>query len=106
MPLTNTRGFRAPLLLSDHFGRHGVRVGITTETDYEDNADAFLCPTCPPSALEFRRRNGDLVRYDQVGDVFAVLARDGYIKTYLRPDPLVHLEPTNLDYYRREQAKG
>jgi hypothetical protein len=49
--------------------------------------------------------DGDLVRYDEAADVFAILRKDRFIKTCYRPDPLFHGEPTNLDYYLSEAAK-
>jgi hypothetical protein len=50
--------------------------------------------------------NGDLVRYDEVADVFAILGSDGFIKTCYRPDPLFHGTASNLDYYLQEEAKA
>jgi pyocin large subunit-like protein len=50
--------------------------------------------------------NGDLVRYDEGVDVFAVLRSDGFIKTCYRPDPVFHGQRTNLDYYLSEEAKA
>jgi hypothetical protein len=49
--------------------------------------------------------NGDLVRYDEVADVFGILSSDGFIKTCYRRDPLFHGEASNLDYYLHEEAK-
>jgi filamentous hemagglutinin len=73
--------------------------------DYEALADAFLQNPCPVSAVQFVRSNGDLVRYDQAADLFAILRKDRFIKTFFRPDPAIHGEPTNLDYYFREEAE-
>lgn len=101
-----TRGFLSPLHRADHFKNHGARLGIMTEEEYEIFADDFLRNPCPASAVQFTRRwNGDLVRYDQVADVFAVLRKDRFIKTCYCPDPAFHGELTNLDYYWSEAAK-
>jgi filamentous hemagglutinin len=106
MQCLHTRGFLSPLHRSDHFKNHSVRLGILTEEEYEIFADEFLRSPCPTSALEFIRRwNGDLVRYDDVADVFAVLRKDRFIKTCYRPDPAFHGELTNLDYYFSETTK-
>lgn len=79
---------------------------MMTEEEYETFADEFLRRPCPASAREFvRSGNGDLVRYDEVADVFAILRKDGFIKTCYRPDPMFHGEPTNLDYYLNQEAK-
>jgi pyocin large subunit-like protein len=107
MPILHTFGFRTPLDLADHFQDHGLRLGIATEGDYETFADSFLCPICPPTGRQFtRRRNGDIVRYDQTADVFGVKAGDGFIKTCYIPDPARHGFPTNLDYYLSEEANN
>jgi len=106
MPCHHTRGFISVLHRADHFQDHGARLGITTEEEYETLADEFLRHPCPASARQFvRSRNGDLVRYDEAADVFAVLRKDGFIKTCYRPDPLYHGFPTNLDYYLNEAEK-
>jgi filamentous hemagglutinin len=90
---------------SDHFLAHGARLGILTEEEYADFADTFLRNPRPPSAREFMRaKNGDRVRYDEIEDVFAVVTKDRFIKTCYRPDPAFHGEPSNLDYYLREEA--
>lgn len=106
MPCQHTRGFTSLLHRADHFQNHGARLGIATEEDYETFADQFLRDPCPVSAVQFVRSwNGDLVRYDEVADVFAILGKDRFIKTCYRPDPLFHGEATNLDYYLSEAAK-
>ena len=105
MPPQHTRGFRSLPERSDHFQAHGARLGIFSEEEYADFADTFLRSPCPPLALEFvRTKNGDRVRYDEIEDVFAVVTKDGFIKTCYRPDPVFHGEPSNLDYYLREEA--
>src|SRR6266851_5428120 len=82
MPCRHTRGFVSVLHRADHFQAHGARLGIMTEEEYETFADEFLQHPCPASALEFRRPwNGDLVRYDEAADVFAILGNNRFIKT-------------------------
>jgi len=104
MPAQYTRGFRSILHRSDHFSNHGARLGIVTEEEYEEFADAFLGKPCSPTGRQFIRPwNGDLVRYDEGVDVFGILDRDRFIKTCYRPDPLYHGEASNLDYYLSEE---
>ena len=106
MPCQHTRSFISLLHRADHFQAHGTRLGMSTEEDYETFADEFLRDPCPASALQFvRSRNEDLVRYDEAADVFAILRKDRFIKTCYRPNPQIHGEPTNLDYYLSEAAK-
>lgn len=105
MPYSHTRGFLSLLHRADHFQNHGTRLGIATEEEYETFADEFLRNPCPASARQFVRSwNGDLVRYDEGVDVFAVLRNDGFIKTCYRPDPVFHGEQTNLNYYLSQEA--
>jgi len=78
-----------------------------TEEDYETFSDEFLRRPCPAPARQFVRSwNGDLVRYDEAADVFAILRKDRFIKTCFRPDPLIHGQPTKLDYYLSEAANA
>jgi filamentous hemagglutinin len=78
-----------------------------SEEDYEALADEFLGTPPLLTAREFTRPwNGDLVRYDEASEVFAILDCDGFIKTCYRPDPMIHGEPTNLAYYLAEEGKS
>lgn len=105
MPCVHTRGFVSLLHRSDHFQSHGARLGMVTEEDYETFAEEFLRNPCPASALQFVRAwNGDLVRDDEAADVFAVLRKDGFIKTCYRPDPVFHGRATNVEYCLSEKA--
>lgn len=107
MPVRHTRGFKSALHKSDHFSAHGARLGVLTEEEYEILADNFLGPATSATTRQHRRSwNGDLVRYDEVVDVFAVLDCDGFIKTCYRPDPRVHRARTNLDYYLDEEENA
>jgi pyocin large subunit-like protein len=107
MPLVYTRGFRTPLHRTDHFLNHGAALGLVDEQEYEEFADRFLQLVCPATALQFvRRRNGDLVRYDQVADVFGIKSRDGYVRTCYTPDPIVHGCSSNMEYYLNEEANN
>ena len=78
-----------------------------TEDDYITLADGTFCTPLPSSTHEFIRPwNGDVVRYDEAKDVFAVVTRKGQIKTCYRPEPGFHGWPTNLDYYLSERGKA
>jgi pyocin large subunit-like protein len=100
-----TRGFRDPGYLADHFLRHGIDVGATNETEYELLADSFLGAPLAPGVQEGFRRNGDILRYNIITEEFGVLSRDGFIKTYYKPNPSIHGEATNLQYFQKECLK-
>ena len=107
MPVRHTRGFKSALHRADHFKAHGARLGIASEEEYEAFAEDFLRPDPPVSVRQFVRPwNGDLVRYDEVVDVFGILGSDRFIKTCYRPDPQFHGAETNLAYYLEEEAKA
>jgi hypothetical protein len=48
---------------------------------------------------------GDTVRFNPQADEFGVLGRDGHIYTYYRPDPQLHGNPTNLDYFYNQKGR-
>jgi pyocin large subunit-like protein len=107
MAVQYTCGFKSLLHKADHFSAHGARLGVSAEEDYETLADNFLGPAISATTRQHKRSwNGDLVRYDEVVDVFAVLDCDGFIKTCYRPDPQVHGARTNLDYYLDEEGNA
>jgi hypothetical protein len=84
IPLTN--GFASARKRQLHFLVHGGEFGATTEIEYEEIADRFLGG--PGTAMwhyPSPRPQGDLVRYDQVTNIFGVLASDGTIHTYFKP---------------------
>ena len=100
-----TKGFENPLALSDHFTKHGARLGIADETTYLARAANFLGSPTSPTAHEFRRPwNDDIVRYDSTTEEFGVLGKDGYIKTYFKPDPATHGFQTNGEYFEYERS--
>jgi len=76
MPPIHTRGFKSRLDRAEHFSLHGARLGLASEDDYEAFADRFMQSPCPPSAVQFLRvRNGDIGRYDETEDVFAIVGQ-------------------------------
>src|SRR5271170_5175583 len=98
MPLRYTRGFRSLLHRSDHFRAHRARLGIATEQEYETLADSIFGPGPGSQVRQFKRSwNSDIVRYDELTDVFAILDQNRFLKTCYCPDPMVHGEATNLD---------
>ena len=101
-----TKGFENPLALSDHFTKHGARLGIADESTYLVRADNFLGRQKSPTAHEFQRLwNSDLVRYDPTTEEFGVLDKDGYIKTYYKPNPATHGFQTNGEYFEYERSR-
>ncbi len=43
-----------------------------------------------------------IVRFNPVTDEFGVLSSSGTIKTYYKPDPVIHGKVSNLDYFNAQ----
>ena len=99
-----TKGFD-PVFLADHFQRHGQDFGAGTAQIYEAMADTFLGESLGSTTQECIRTTGDILRYDSVSDEFGILAANGVIRTYYKPSPAFHLQPTNLVYFQKECLK-
>ena len=98
-----TLGFPDKELLAQHFDEHHIEFGVATEDEYELLADTFLGGPLDDGALEcIRGSNGDVIRYNRLTDEFGVRGTDGFIRTYFKPNPIFHRQPTNLDYFRKE----
>lgn len=91
-----TRGFESQGKLIDHFDRHGMDFGATSEADYEALADTFLGGPRRPGTQEGRRRNGDIIRYNIMSREFGIVTADGFILTYWRLNTR-----DNMAYFRR-----
>jgi pyocin large subunit-like protein len=85
--------------LMRHFQDHGSDFGAVSAAHYEQLAAAFLNRTATTISDCIRPSNGDIIKYDRVSDEFAVMQNNGTIRTYYKPNPLVHLCPTNLAYF-------
>jgi hypothetical protein len=95
-----------------HWGKHWDDFGCRTVARYEHMADRFLSGPRLPRFFECTRSGGDFIRYDTATNEFAVLALDGMIRTYYKPQkcsslpPAVrrikqcHKHPTHMDYVR------
>jgi pyocin large subunit-like protein len=101
-----TLGYPTAATLTEKFTKHGRDLGLATEQEYLDAADTFLGgPLDATATWECRRRNGDLIRYNEATGEFGVLGTNRVIKTYFIPDPAVHRKPNNLEYFRAECRK-
>ena len=76
--------------LSEHFGHHGAELGFETEEQYLAGARAFVSRGDPSVRIEVRASNGDVVIYNRASQEFAVVRRNGTIRTYFVPNPVIH----------------
>ena len=72
--------------LDRHFIKHGSEFPeFKSSKEYGDAAVKFF--TEPPKGTEFKRRpNGDRLCYHEKSNFFAVATKDGFIKTFFRPN--------------------
>jgi len=109
MRVPKTKGFVDPTELLVHFSDHAGDFAASSKSAYESLADNFLSKTKTAQMHECVRRLGDRVRFDKVTNEFAVVTRDGFIRTYYIPKRCSQLPqgvrrvkchnfPTNLDY--------
>jgi filamentous hemagglutinin len=94
---------------ADHFQRHGSDFGAKTADEYEKMARDFLNAPLDASVgnvLEcVRRGNGDTIRSDTTSEAFAIMRRDGTIRTFYKPKVAWHGYCANLFYFQAECAK-
>jgi pyocin large subunit-like protein len=96
-----TLGFVDRKSLAHHHQRHRAEFGWISEERYAADADTFLgSPLDPATQFEGRRKNGDVVRFDQVTNEFGILSSDRHIVSYFKPDLRTHGKASNLEYFR------
>ena len=76
--------FRNEHLLKDHFSRHGMAMGFSSPKDYETAAREVV--KNPAALHKIQKKDGDDGYFLEAGNDFVVVSRDGYIRTYFRPD--------------------
>lgn len=75
-----------PGQLETHYLKHGYRFGSITREEYLERARALLNAPAEKDILAKTRPNGDILRYRVSTGEFAVMARDGRIRTYFKTD--------------------
>lgn len=91
---------------ADHFKKHGKDFRARSPIEYEQMAVAFLKGRKEAHIIEgTRRSNGDIIRFHRISQAFAVMGRDGIIKTFYKPDPEWHGFRSNWAYFRNECRK-
>ncbi len=74
----------APGQLEAHYLKHGYQFGNITQEQYLENAQSLLDASPGNDILEKRRDNGDILHYKVSTGEFAVMARNGRIRTYFK----------------------
>jgi pyocin large subunit-like protein len=69
-----------------HWKEHGLQFPqFADEQAYVQGAEAFVTHP-PPGTLIKHRANGDTLYFDPASDMFAVMADDGAVRTFFKPD--------------------
>ena len=88
-----TKGFRNKDRLNDHYEKHGRDMGFASAKEYENAAKAVV--ENPDALHKLEAEDGDDVYYIEATNDFVVVAKDGYIRTYFRPD-------SGIKYYNKQ----
>ena len=90
-----TYKFRSQKLLDQHFEKHGSEFGDITKEDYLRMANELINSKAETVLSKTEKEDGDYVFFDKATGYFAVLSKDGYIRTFFIPD-------RGIDYYNKQ----
>ncbi|MDD5617661.1 MAG: hypothetical protein PHG69_01065 [Candidatus Omnitrophica bacterium] len=76
----------APGQLEAHYLKHKSQFGDISRQEYLQNARLLLNSAAGRDILEKRRVNGDVLHYRVSSGEFAVMTKDGRIRTYFKAD--------------------
>lgn len=85
--------FRNVDLLNEHYQKHGVEMGFSSATAYENAARNVVNNSNTLHKTE--AEDGDDVYYLESTNEFVIVSTDGYIRTYFKPND-------GIDYYNRQ----
>lgn len=88
--------FRYEDYLVQHFDKHGEEFdgfGYETAEDYLEGANRVI--NDPAALTKTEKEDGDYIFYLEDSNEFVVLSKDGYIRTYFRPN-------AGIDYFNRQ----
>ena len=76
--------FRNNKLLNEHYEKHGIEMGFASAEEYA--AAANLVIHHPNTLHKIEKEDGDTCFYYEAANLFVVLSKDGYIRTFFAPD--------------------
>jgi len=77
--------------LTQHYADHGKDFGASSRNEYEQFADMFWAEPKPAHVHEYRRRLGDIIRFDPRDQTFSVVDNKSVIRTFFKPIPCVSI---------------
>ena len=90
-------GFSHENTLKNHFDKHGKSVNSGNAADYQKKAIDFINFPRGKHGDAFVRNNGEVCRYDYDSKLFAVVTKDGVIKSFW--NLLQDKTPADADIY-------
>ncbi|ADU20792.1 MULTISPECIES: hypothetical protein [Ruminococcus] len=76
--------FRTKKLRDQHYEKHGIEMGFASADDYRKAASDVVND---PSALhKTEKEDGDDAYYLEETNEFVIVSKDGYLRTYFKPD--------------------
>ncbi len=85
--------FRTEGQLADHYEKHGMEMGFTSEEEYLEAANAVI--NHPDTLHKLEEEDGDDVYYLEATNELVIVSGDGYIRTYFYPED-------GINYYNRQ----
>lgn len=76
--------FRNEEYLTEHYDKHGIEMGFESAKDYEKAASDVVNNEQALHKLE--AEDGDDIYYLEETNEFVIVSKDGYIRTYFKPD--------------------
>ena len=88
-----TLNFRSESLLEEHFEKHGIEMGFSSEQEYLKAARLVVADS--ESLHKLEAEDGDDVYYLEASNEFVIVSTDGYLRTYFYPND-------GIDYFNRQ----
>lgn len=89
-----TLDFRSEKLLAEHFEKHGIEMGFSSEDAYLKAARRVVANS--ESLHKLEAEDGDDVYYLESTNEFVIVSTDGYLRTYFYPNG-------GIDYFNRQR---
>jgi pyocin large subunit-like protein len=86
--ITHQVAFRTPDLFDNHFQKHVIKqkeFGNITKEEYLKKAQALVSQKGGGNILIKKNSEGDTLFFNRETNEFAVLSKDGYIRTFFKP---------------------
>ena len=87
--------------LSEHYKKHGAEFGFANEIDYAKAANSLFKNT-NEGVLRKVGKDSRIKVWDQQNNSFGSYTEDGKTISYFKPNPEIHKQGTNMDYWNNQ----